>query len=79
MLTELINLKIFTGSVPFGESISATAIARILMGDRPERPTHPSFTNHLWELTQLCWMGEPQGRPPMDQVIKHLSVLSPVR
>ena len=70
-------VKAFTGKVPFSELISSAVAQRTLNGERPERPTHSSFTDRLWALTQQCWRGNQQGRPRMDQVVQQLSVLSP--
>jgi len=67
-------VQAFTGKVPFSGFRSATAVAAITAGDRPKRPTHPSFTDHLWVLTRWCWVEGPQERPGMDQVLKQLSV-----
>ena len=67
-------MKVFTGNVPFHNSITATAIASIITGGRPERPTHPDFTERLWKLARWCWKEKPEDRPRMDQVIEQLSV-----
>ena len=67
-------MKVFTGDVPFRNSIAAAAIASIITGERPERPIHPGFTDRLWSLTQQCWGQEPQDRPRIDEVIEQLSV-----
>ena len=69
-------MKVFTGNVPFHDSITATAIASIITGGRPERPTHPAFTERLWALAQWCWKEKPEDRPRVDQVIEQLSVFS---
>jgi len=69
-------IQVFTCRVPFSDVLAAAAIAAITTGDRPERPTHPSLTDHLWALAQQCWGDEPQERPRMDKVIKQLSVVS---
>jgi len=67
-------MKVFTGEVPFSDSIAVGTITNVIAGGRPERPTHPSFTDRLWTLTQQCWRQEPEDRPQMDQVIEQLSV-----
>ena len=67
-------IKVFTGNVPFYDSITATAIACIITGGRPKRPIHPAFTDHLWTLARCCWKETPEDRPKMDQVIECLSV-----
>jgi len=44
----------------------------ILSGKRPERPTHPSLTDELWDLIQRCWDQEPQLRPGISEVVSYL-------
>jgi len=51
------------------------AMLRIVQGDRPPRPTHPTFTEGLWSLTQRCWGEDPQLRPEASEVLQVL--LSP--
>ena len=48
----------------------------ISKGRRPDQPTHPGMTDHLWTLIQRCWSEDPWGRPPMGEVIKQLSPFS---
>ncbi|KAF9789173.1 P-loop containing nucleoside triphosphate hydrolase protein [Thelephora terrestris] len=66
-------IEVFTGSVPFGDAISSITMTKILNGMRPERPTHPGFTDDLWALTQQCWEEEPQDRPSMDVVVERIT------
>ena len=65
--------KVFTGNIPFYNSTTATAIASIITGGRPRRPTHPDFAERLWTLARWCWKEKPEDRPKMDQVIDYLS------
>jgi len=74
------SVKIFTGEVPFKTFTGPEAMMRIMGGGRPERPNHPKFIDHLWELTQRCWKEAAQDRPKMEEVLKELSaffVLTP--
>ena len=45
-------------------------------GERPPRPTHPTFTSSLWELMQRCWDRDPQLRPEASEVLQVLLTLS---
>ena len=67
-------MKVFTGEVPFQRVMESEAVMRILGGDRPGRPTHPKFTDPLWELTKRCWRPVAQDRPKMEGVLEELSV-----
>ena len=65
-------IKVFTGKAPFVGSTSPAVIASIMGGKRPERPSHTSFTDSLWELTQQCWKVAPSDRPDAEQVVEVL-------
>ena len=68
-------VQAFTGKLPFSEIFNSNMVVlAITTGDRPKRPTHPSFTDRLWKLVQQCWREEPRDRPRIDQVIIELSV-----
>ena len=71
-------IKVFTGAAPFSGLNIPTIIFNIMDGQRPKRPTHPSFTDCLWKLVQECWKQESRDRPQMDQVVQQLSVFSPI-
>ena len=67
--------KVFTGKVPFHNSISATVIVDVLSGDRPGRPIDPRLTDDLWDLTEHCWNHNPQWRPDISEVVLRLRTL----
>ena len=45
----------------------------ILNGERPPQPTHPTFTEDLWKLTQRCWDHDPSIRPKILGVLQVLA------
>ena len=65
-------VKIFTGEIPFKRVPTSEVVVRVTSGDRPKRPTHPKFTDPLWELTQSCWRATAQDRPKMEDVLEEL-------
>ena len=69
-------VKVFTGEIPFKRAPSSEVVMRLAGGERPGRPTHPIFTDPLWELTQRCWGMPAQDRPKMEDVLEELSALS---
>ena len=67
--------KAFTGSVPFGDRNSSSAMIAIISGKRPPRPTHSTLTDSLWELMNRCWDQDRHNRPRMLEVILALNPL----
>ena len=61
--------KAFTGTIPFSDDTSPTAMMAIINGKRPPRPTHSSLTCGLWELMNQCWDQERHNRPRMVGVL----------
>ena len=55
--------QVFTGAIPFGDKPSHAAMQAIVGGERPTRPTDPTLTDRLWELTQRCWDQDMRRRP----------------
>lgn len=67
--------KAFTGAVPFGDRFAPAAMTAIIGGKRPPRPTHPSFTDELWKLTEQCWDQDRRSRPRTMEVLLSLTPL----
>ena len=61
--------KVFSGAVPFADSTPTSVMAKVLSGERPERPNDPVLTNGLWNLTQRCLDRNPQLRPDITEVV----------
>jgi len=62
----------FTGKAPFPNTPPITVAVDVLSGNRPERPTHPSFTDDLWDLTKSCWAHDPGQRPGISEIVVRL-------
>ena len=65
--------KAFTGTHPFDDHSSLMAVAAVMDGRRPARPTNPTLTDDLWELLQRCWSQDPYKRPRMLGVLLALN------
>ena len=65
--------KAFTGMAPFSDNNSLAAMIAIISGERPPRPTHPTFTATLWEVMNRCWDQDRHGRPRMPEVLLALN------
>ena len=44
-------------------------MAKVLLGERPERPNNLTLTNELWALAQQCLNGDPRRRPEIAEVV----------
>jgi hypothetical protein len=65
--------QVFTGAVPFHNSLHVAAMLAIMSGKRPPRPTHPALTDELWALMQRCWDQTPRLRPEILEVLNVLN------
>ena len=72
----LIQMKAFTGAIPFSDKPSRAATLAIARGERPPRPTDPTLTDWLWALTQRCWDQEVSLRPQASEVSRIMRGLS---
>jgi len=64
--------KVLSGAAPFPDSPPTSVMARVLLGERPERPKVPILTDRLWDLIQRCLERNPQWRPGIADVIRDL-------
>ena len=67
--------QIFTCDIPYSGVSSFMAMLAITQGKRPQRPTHPDFTENLWALIQRCWDEDPHSRPKASEVSQALLTL----
>lgn len=38
----------------------------------PERPLEPEISEELWQVIQRCCVGDPKGRPTIDEVVQEM-------
>lgn len=62
----------FSGVIPFPDSTPTTVVAKVLSGERPERPKDRAVTQELWALTRRCLEENPERRPEIREVIYYL-------
>ena len=65
-----VSIQTFTGTFPFSNHPSFAAMLAIVQGDRPSRPTYPTFTEDVWALVQRCWDQEPRLRPEVQEALE---------
>ncbi|KAF9645427.1 kinase-like protein, partial [Thelephora ganbajun] len=68
----MVMIEVFTGVIPFSDGPSSMAMLLIIQGERPSRPTHPTFTENLWSLMQRCWNHDPHSRPKVSDALQIL-------
>ena len=73
---HFVSTQVFTGAIPFSKSTPAMAMLAVVQGKRPQRPTHPTFTENLWILMQRCWNHVPHLRPEVSEALQVLLVQS---
>ena len=44
-------------------------VAKIMDGERPDRPQEPGLTDSIWDMTCACWCQDPARRPAMTKVV----------
>lgn len=67
--------EVLSGRVPFYSYISTVVKAKILRGERPERPQTVAsqwFTDDIWRLLEGCWRHLPSDRPNVNHVLECL-------
>lgn len=64
--------KVFSGATPFTHCTPTSVMAKVLLGERPDRPNHPSLTDEIWELTLQCLDENPRRRPEIMDVVRCL-------
>ena len=69
---HFVSIQVFTGAIPFSNSSSVVAMIAITQGERPPRPTHPTFTEDMWTLMRCCWDHDPHLRPEVSKVLQVL-------
>ena len=67
--------QVLTGRPPFGRAPDPSVVKKVIDGVRPDRPS-TGFTDGLWNLLQLSWSEEYEGReskrPPIGLILEQL-------
>ena len=67
--------EVLSGGIPFPRHNDRLVVAKILTGERPERPrgaTGTWFTNEVWCAVESCWEHIPRDRPKIGDVLQRL-------
>lgn len=71
-------LKVFTGKIPFPDSINVHVVIMIAKGERPQKPPAAEtlgLVSTVWKLTEECWNQNPDRRPDIDNVRRRFQVI----
>ena len=76
----MVIYEVLSGGVPFRHYGRYVVVAKVLEGERPERPRGPEgvwFTDDAWRVTGDCWKPVPGDRPSIPNVLRRLKKLTP--
>jgi len=76
----MVVYEVLSRQVPFSGDRQATAMLRIMNGERPGRPQGRRgawFTDALWRMLELCWEPQPHDRPSLKALIQCLEGVTP--
>jgi hypothetical protein len=68
----MVIYEVLSGRVPFTRHNKYLAIAKILRGQRPERPQGAEgkrFTDNVWRILEGCWQPKPDCRSSSRDVL----------
>ncbi|KAJ7781785.1 kinase-like domain-containing protein [Mycena maculata] len=66
-------VELYTGRPPFSELSEATALLRIVKGERAGRPSGPpAMSDVLWERVTKYWAENPATRPSTEVVVQDM-------
>lgn len=71
----MVVYEVLSGKVPFDEYGPYVALAKVLGGERPERPKGDAgklFTDDIWDLVERCWKRNPGDRATAKDVLECL-------
>ena len=75
----MVVYEVLSGHVPFHQFPTWSIFAKVIRGDRPERPQGVEgawFAGGVWEILERCWAVEPENRPSAEEVLQCLEGVS---
>ena len=76
----MVIYEVLSGELPFFSDVDILVIAKVLEGERPERPQGLEgmwFTDDIWSVLEHCWEPVPGKRPSVPQVLEFLKRWTP--
>ena len=75
----MVVYEVLSGNLPFHRHGRYAVVARVLEGERPERPRGAEgawFNDDIWSVLERCWNPTPSGRPKSMDVLIFLEKVS---
>ncbi|KAF9643933.1 kinase-like protein [Thelephora ganbajun] len=75
----MVIYEVLAGRVPFSRHRGYPVVAKILKGERPERPERAGgtwFMDDVWDILERCWKPVPGDRPSIEDVLHCLEKVS---
>ena len=76
----MVVYEVLSGYVPFYRHMRYAVVAKVLDGDRPERPRGAGgvwFTDEVWSVLEGCWIPSPGERSSAPEVLRSLKRWTP--
>lgn len=66
----MVIYETISGNLPFHEDTDLAVFVKVMEGERP--PRRARFPEDLWKMMELCWAPQPNDRPSIEGVLRHL-------
>jgi len=76
----MVIYEVLSGHSPYHELSECSAVAEIIDGGRPKKPTMAArlgFTGELWEIVERCWNKDRDERPNLRVILSTLNDAAP--
>ena len=73
--TQFNRAQVLSGHSPYHDLSECSAVAKIIDGERPKKPTMTArlgFTGELWEIVERCWNKDRDERPSLGVILSTL-------
>ncbi|KAJ7224829.1 kinase-like domain-containing protein [Mycena rebaudengoi] len=70
-------LELYTGRPPFADIREGGVVLKIVLGERPARPSTPHMSEALWKYMNEWWAEDPATRPPAKVIVRNIAMTEP--
>ena len=72
----MVIYEVLSGRIPFDQDAKFVIPAKVIRGDRPQRPEGVWFMDDVWNVLERCWAPQPGDRPGIEEVLQCLEQVS---